>query len=706
MKKRVIRVGNIILISICIGVSFGCSSDQREERSATMQEITQNSSQVEQETEKETIGEGKGETAVQESEDQVEPKQEGETDISGQEVYSPREQMRKNEEKFFEEAEEQGIDRQKAEEYLQTLRNDNIFQDGAMALTGLRIDDIDGNGQKDMLVMVTDAQEKSFYGFGSLWFYMNEDEPYCFSEEDCSYYGWFDVFWEDIDNDENVEIVFSAQGTGCGAVGDSYKAVFKYKDHAIERMQLPSDLEEDYDCGLWVDVIQEPEKDRYSAYCPYFDEWILFQAENVEGWNLPEAAQDVGSNARGYFNLCVAEYQGKKALQASEYLYGEGGVVHYVVTAQFLITWKADGTPEVVKWWIEEDSNTYVNSRESRIGYSDRYFYYASQSDRGYLYRAREDGSEPQCLAKVQAAEICVRDDEIYFVSQSDENGIYRIQTDGSGMKRLCRTGCDVQISAEYVYFLDGYEAKYDEAGLVTEKSSVSGDNYLYRMKKDGSARELIAKDVQRYVLNDGYCQEVYHIGSIYYTRYEDIGAGGEVELSLCRMEMDGQKEEKLISFRGSVDKGETKEKLTLATARLMVYGGKVYCVWNNWGENKPVIFQYDPGSETNDTIPVPIYTDSCIYKGYFYGLYEQTEAGQGHQVKIFRVDLDGGDSEDIYEYTFQSKNSEEMASDIYATEEGVFFRRFVPEQVSWKWFRINEDGTVLEWEGSENRLA
>lgn len=699
MKKRVSRVGNIILISICIGVSFGCSSDQGEERSVT----TQSSSQLEQETEEETAEEGK--TAVKGSDDQAEPKQEGETDLSGQEEYSSGEQIIKNVKKFFEETEEQGIDQQEAEEYLQTLMDDNIFQDGAMALTGIQIDDIDGNGQADMLVMVLDAQETPAYGSGSLWFYMNEDEPYCFSEEDCSYNGWFEAFWADIDNDENVEIVFSAQGTGCGAVGDSYKAVFKYKDHSIERMQLPSDFEEDYDCGIWVDVIQEPQKDSYSAYCPCFDERISFQAENVEGWDLPEAAQDVGSNARGYFNLRVAEYQGKKALQASEYLYGEGGVAHYVATAQFLIAWKADGTPEVVKWWIEEDSNTYANSRESRIGYSDGYFYYASQSDHDYLYRAREDGSEPQCLAKVQAAEICVRDDEIYFVSQSDGNGIYRIRTDGSGMKRLCKTGHDVQISAEYVYFLDRYEAKYDVAGLVTEKSSVSGDNYLYRMKKDSSARELIAKDVQRYVLNDGYCQEVYHIGSIYYTRYEYIGDGDEVELSFCRMEMDGQEEEELFNFRSGVDKGETKEDLSLAATRLMVYGGKAYCVWQNWEGSEAIIFWYDPGSETTDRISVPPYTDSCIYKGYFYGLYEQTEAGQKHQVKIFRVDLDGGDSEDIYEYTFEEKSPEEMASDIYATEEGVFFRRFVPEQEGWKWFRINEDKTVLEWKESKNRM-
>lgn len=41
-------------------------------------------------------------------------------------------------------------------------------------------------------------------------------------------------------------------------------------------------------------------------------------------------------------------------MQASEYLYGEGGIVHNVATAQFLITWEEDGTPKVLKWWIEE----------------------------------------------------------------------------------------------------------------------------------------------------------------------------------------------------------------------------------------------------------------------------------------------------------------------------------------------------------------
>lgn len=288
--------------------------------------------------------------------EQMPVQEEGVVDIPEmEEVFSPEGQAKKNEAMFFEEAKKQKTGIKPAEELYGRLLEDQVFQNGFMALTGLRIGDIDGNGQIDMLVMVLDAIEKPFYGSGGLWFYMNGDEPYCFEEDYCSFYGWFDVFWEDIDNDENMEIVFSAQGTGCGAVGDTYKAVFKYKDHAMERMALPSDFEEDYDCGLRVDLIQEAEPDSYSAYCPYFDEQIFFHRENLDGYPPPDTAQITGGNARGFHNLCVAEYEGKKALQASEYLYGEGGIVHNVAIAQFLITWEKDGTPKVVKWWIKEE---------------------------------------------------------------------------------------------------------------------------------------------------------------------------------------------------------------------------------------------------------------------------------------------------------------------------------------------------------------
>ncbi|MCM1048346.1 MAG: hypothetical protein NC433_07970 [Clostridiales bacterium] len=270
---------------------------------------------------------------------------------------------------FYEKAESQNIDFTNADTYFQTLIDDNIFQDGSMALTGLIIEDMDGNGQEDMLITVANAEEIQWYGSGCLWIYMNDDEPYCFAEEDCSYHGYFNAFSADIDNDENTEIVFSAQGSGCGAVGDSYKAIFKYKDHHIERMELPSTLNVDYDRGLTVTVSQTSDENSYYAYCPYFDEMISFNALN--SMEPSNSIHTVGGNVRGFFDLKCVEYEGKNALQASEYLNGEGGIVHCVATAQFLIVWDENGEPSVAKWWILMNDDSLNDGDSGKTAYAD-----------------------------------------------------------------------------------------------------------------------------------------------------------------------------------------------------------------------------------------------------------------------------------------------------------------------------------------------
>ena len=205
MEKQIRKAGSILLIFLCMVLSFGCASGPREEDLRGEQaEIQSSSPEAEQEADKEN-------QAPEENEQEVDEQQE--------EEFSPERQLKENEETFWEEVDRQKINRQDGEKCLQILLEDDVFQSGEKKLTGLRIDDIDGNGQTDMLAMVLDAKETPFYGSGGLWFYINEDEPYCFEEEDCSFYGWFDIFWADVDNDENIEIVFSAQGTGCGAVG-------------------------------------------------------------------------------------------------------------------------------------------------------------------------------------------------------------------------------------------------------------------------------------------------------------------------------------------------------------------------------------------------------------------------------------------------------------------------------------------------------
>ena len=125
-------------------------------------------------------------------------------------------------------------------------------------------------------------------------------------------------------------------------------------------MQLPSDHDDEAsgEYGLDVYVFQEPEADSYSARCARLDEQVSFRAENTEGWDLPDAVRQAGCNVGGFYDLRVAEYEGKKVLQASEYLCGEGGVPHGVAEARFLITWDRDGTPQVLKWWVEAYGDT------------------------------------------------------------------------------------------------------------------------------------------------------------------------------------------------------------------------------------------------------------------------------------------------------------------------------------------------------------
>lgn len=681
MKKRVIRVGKIILISICIGVSFGCSSDQREGRLATTQEVMQSSSQVEQETEEETIGEG--ETTVQESDNQVEATQEDGVEAFGQTEYSQEDQLRRNEEKFYEEAQYQGIGQQEADTYLQVLMDDNIFQNGVMELTGLRIADMDGNGQTDMLVVVQNVQEKYLYGTGGLWFYMNEDEPYCFFEEECPYFGWYSSFWADLDDDDNVEITFCAQGTGCGGTGDHYKAVFKYRNHAIERMQLPSDYEEEFEetyneYGLRVRVFQEPEAGRYRAYCTSLDEWISFHAENSEGWELPDTVCQAGGNAGGFYDLRVAEYEGKKVLQASEYLYGEGGVPYGVAEAQFLITWKKDGTPQVLKWWVEEYCDTWANWQENRICYADGYYYYASQMDHYYLYRAREDGRDPQCLAKVQVGSICAQDDEVFFINQTDGYGLYRVRTDGTGLMKLCDRGNRLQISAEHVYFCDYYHAEYDIQRLVTEEPSEFNDNFLYRMDKDGSERELIATDVRQYVLSDGEYQKARYTGEIYCLKWK------ENDTVVSRMDFDGSNEKKLCTIECS--------------GNILVYGSEIFAVGDCDNEGVKITHFSLQNGETRSFL-VPNFLDCCIYKRLFYVLYEK-ETDDTHHLMIRGINWDSGGSDIVYcfDYSCEDADKQKM-SDLYATGRGIFLRRYVSENEGCQWFRLTDDEEAVRWE-------
>lgn len=690
MKKHFKISILVACILFCILGIFGCGKEQ------TLDET--NNSDASTEQLEETMIDGQEKTEAAELEKTQTDGAQEESDVVSEHNDAQEED---SEPYFFEKVKEQGIERKEAEEYWERLLADNIFQDDSMELTGLVIEDMDGNGQKDLMVMLLDSEVKKLhyvsYGSGCVWLYMNEDEPYCFEEEDACYYGLFELFAEDIDNDGSVEIVLSMQGSGVGTA-DYYKAIFKYKNHNIERMELPSDLAEDYsDIGIRISVYQETAKNRYSAYCDYLNEKIYFDAENAH--EPGEETVCAGANARGFYDLRPVKYKGKNALQASEYLYGEGGVVHSVATAEFIILWDENGNAYIDKWWIHEEETYYANLQGNRITYENGYYYYASQLDNYFLYRVKEDGSESVCLAKVHPGTILVDEDVIHFVNLSDNKAIYKIGTDGSDMQKICDNSYNnIQMSAEYIYFLDTYEREADTRGLVTEAEAEelsSWADYLYRIRKDGSGKELIVTDAKNYMINTENGGKVMYDGCIYCGRNRWSEESNKWITAVMRYDLDGENEEEVCCF--DID-GDI----------ILAYGDRIYC-FTIYGEDAGKIELYTTWKKEMKYLPNMKLADYCIYKGTLYGVREVKDEN-GRLTKVYSLEYYGETQwEEIYcndtDYVvscgyYSGKNM----TDIYATEQGIFFRQFVSPEEGVKWFSLGEGDNVEKWE-NENEI-
>ncbi|MCM1259139.1 MAG: DUF5050 domain-containing protein [Roseburia sp.] len=350
--------------------------------------------------------------------------------------------------------------------------------------------------------------------------------------------------------------------------------------------------------------------------------------------------------------------------------------------------------PQVMLTEEEQEiiENTWANSHRSRIAYMDGYYYYSSQLDHYYLYRVKEDGSEPQCLAKIHPGSICVQDGYVYFINQSDGHGIYRIMADGTRMEKLCENGHNLQISDDYVFFCSSaYEETLETTGVIVEGQKNGG---LYRMKKDGSERELIAEDVWDYVLSNGYSQETQSMDIIYYSKTEKNG------MTAYKM-VSGQGEEVVCHFD--------------VQGNLAVFGRNLYCIGKFYGDTEKLT-RFCLGNREMSSFGVPEFMDCCIYKGYFYGLYLQSEEQEIYW-NIYRLNLNTGDSEIVHEDTLQRKMNTEDSEiayedtlqgeswplDLYATENGIFFRRFVSEEEGNQWFHLTKDGDIQEFEDREN---
>lgn len=266
-----------------------------------------------------------------------------------------------NAEIFYQVAEEDyGLSPEEAQSWFDIVTEDDIFDGGVREISDLLFDDIDGNGKTDMVIMVQETEMKYCYGTGALYFYMNEEEPYCFTDEDFPFFRPANICYADLNGDGNVEIAFALTGTGNGGSGDWHKAIFSYTKDTMERLEFPVDEDSDYpdDDEFTVNVIIEPEPDTYTAYCPYFDEAITFQASNMYRGDdqktfLADAPKVEGGNIRGFYDLQIVAWEGRNALQVREYLCGEGGNVHCVGWAYFIFVWDEQNNSSVADWWVE-----------------------------------------------------------------------------------------------------------------------------------------------------------------------------------------------------------------------------------------------------------------------------------------------------------------------------------------------------------------
>lgn len=193
------------------------------------------------------------------------------------------------------------------------IEDSKIPETTAMSLTGAAFGDYDRNGVMDMILcLYEDKEDSDGYADGCLYLFMNDDAPFYIYDDFCCYWGGyiFGDFGADIDDDGSTEIVFCVQGTGNGGAGDCQKFVFKYGDNEIERMTLPSDLTEEYDSGLNVEIKRDAESGNYNIYCPYLDESIVLEtAEATEDY------RDGGANCRGYCILEREEQDGRGTWQ-------------------------------------------------------------------------------------------------------------------------------------------------------------------------------------------------------------------------------------------------------------------------------------------------------------------------------------------------------------------------------------------------------
>ena len=360
---------------------------------------------------------------------------------------------------------------------------------------------------------------------------------------------------------------------------------------------------------------------------------------------------------------------------------------------------EADNAPEQDDEQDAHDAeylNGYANPQGNRITYADGYYYYASQLDNYFLYRVKEDGSDAKCLAKVHSGSILADGDVLYFVNLSDDKAIYKIGTDGSDMQKICDNYYNrIQMSVEYIYFCGVFEREADIRGLFSEEEAEEieakafPDRVFYRIRKDGSGKEILAKSAWACVLAAESGEKTAYDGYFYWRRSQWNEETEQSERIIMRCDLNAENEEEICRFEFDGD-------------NLIVCGDRIYC-FSTWGENVGKIGEYIIGENEVKYLPEKELTDCCVYNGALYGIAEDVDE-DSRSTRIYKLNEGETQWEEIYHNDaeclfFDGNVWETSLTDIYATEQGVFFRQFVSPEEGVKWFSLGEEDNAGKWE-------
>lgn len=185
-------------------------------------------------------------------------------------------------------------------------------------------------------------------------------------------------------------------------------------------------------------------------------------------------------------------------------------------------------------------------SNFSDVALSEGFIYYNKSSDGYKIYRERSDGTEQARVSDTTGGSINVVGDWVYYTVFLGDSGIYKVKKDGTSKTKLSSdVTMFIYVVGDWIYYrqyVDGYVKIYriktdetlkgeiklcDDNSLLYEDDefNVEGDwiyttvinpsegkVQLYRVKVDGSARNLISDEQAiHFSIVDGW---VYYIGS------------------------------------------------------------------------------------------------------------------------------------------------------------------------------------------------